>query len=178
MDIFTRNWFLLALFVLPLEIIEMGNGYKLIRPYKYYQPRPLRWSGWWHADHKSSKFYRSKRISPEDYYSRRPIYNSYELARDDFDGRIENYPCIIVIQLSKGRYEDEDDKRNKKYERIPIHGENNYVEDNDESKMRNVQIQMVKSENPKLHIKISRSDSEKDIKIMDKLNITVRDQYY
>lgn len=37
---------------------------------------------------------------------------------------------------------------------------------------------MVKSENPKLHIKISRSDSEKDIKIMDKLNITVRDQYY
>lgn len=103
---------------------------------------------------------------------------SYELARDDFDGRIENYPCIIVIQLSKGRYEDEDDKRNKKYERIPIHGENNYVEDNDESKMRNVQIQMVKSENPKLHIKISRSDSEKDIKIMDKLNITVRDQYY
>lgn len=127
---------------------------------------------------------------------------SYGLARDDFDGRIENYPCIIVIQLSKGRYEDEDDKRNKKYERIPIHGENDYVEDNDESKMRNVQIQvkneklviflisfydlcrniyiffqMVKSENPKLHIKISRSDTEKDIKIMDKLNITVRDQY-
>lgn len=47
-----------------------------------------------------------------------------------------------MIQLSKGRYEDEDDKRNKKYERIPIHGENNYVEDNDESKMRNVQIQV------------------------------------
>ena len=67
---------------------------------------------------------------------------SYELARDDFDGRIENYPCIIVIQLSKGRYEDEDDKRNKKYERIPIHGENNYIEDNDESEMRNVQIQV------------------------------------
>ena len=47
-----------------------------------------------------------------------------------------------MIQLSKGRYEDEDDKRNKKYERIPIHGENDYVEDNDESKMRNVQIQV------------------------------------
>ncbi|XP_028525451.1 uncharacterized protein LOC108003710 [Apis cerana] len=183
MNIFIRNWFLVALFVLPLEIIEMGNGYKLIRPYKYYQPRPLRWSGWWHTDHKSSKFYRSKRISPEDYYSRKPIYNRYGSARDDFDGRTENYPCIIVIQLSKGRNEYEDDKRNKKYERIPIYtSESDYIEDNDESKMldvnnRNVQIQMIKSENPKLHIKISRSDNEKGIKIMDKLNISVQDHY-
>lgn len=37
---------------------------------------------------------------------------------------------------------------------------------------------MVKSENPKLHIKISRSDNEKDIKIMDKLNINVRDHHW
>lgn len=72
----------------------------------------------------------------------------YGSARDDFDGRTENYPCIIVIQLSKGRNEYEDDKRNKKYERIPIYtSESDYIEDNDESKMldvnnRNVQIQV------------------------------------
>lgn len=36
---------------------------------------------------------------------------------------------------------------------------------------------MIKSENPKLHIKISRSDNEKGIKIMDKLNISVQDHY-
>lgn len=51
-----------------------------------------------------------------------------------------------MIQLSKGR--NEDDKRNKKYERIPIYtSESDYIEDNDESKMldvnnRNVQIQV------------------------------------
>lgn len=33
-------------------------------------------------------------------------------------------------------------------------------------------IQMVKGENPKLHIKISRSDIDKDIEIVDKSNIT------
>lgn len=53
-----------------------------------------------------------------------------------------------MIQLSKGRNEYEDDKRNKKYERIPIYiSESDYIEDNDESKMldvnnRNVQIQV------------------------------------
>lgn len=31
---------------------------------------------------------------------------------------------------------------------------------------------MVKGENPKLHIKISRSDSEKNIEIVDKTNTT------
>lgn len=65
----------------------MADGYKLIRPYKYYQPRPWRRPRW-HADHKSSKFYHSKRISPEDYYSRRPSYNRYGVGTKFYDTRL------------------------------------------------------------------------------------------
>ncbi|XP_050588928.1 uncharacterized protein LOC126921407 isoform X1 [Bombus affinis] len=188
MNILIRRCFLVALFALLFEIIEMGDGYKLIRPYKYYQRRP-----WWrhrsYTDHKSSKFYHSKRISPEDHYSRRPSYNRrfrYGSTRDDFDGGAENHhPYTIVIQLPKeeDKYEDDNyEKRKRNYERIsiPVYTiENDYIEDEDdiESKVVNVnnkkmQIKMIKGENPKLHIKISRSDSDKNIEIVDKTNTT------
>ncbi|KAK1127860.1 hypothetical protein K0M31_003352 [Melipona bicolor] len=171
--------FLVGLLVLLFEIIETGNGYKLIRPYKYYQRRP--WSRpRWHADHKSSKLYHSKRISPEDHYSRRPSYNRYGSAvGDDFNGRVENHPYTIVIQLPKEGDRHRDDsfgQRKRKFERTTG---SDYIEDEDEAESkvvnvddRKVQIKMVKGENSKLHIKISRSDNEKNVGIMDRTNKT------
>ncbi|KAK9303987.1 hypothetical protein QLX08_004486 [Tetragonisca angustula] len=184
MNTFARCCFLVGLLVLLFEIIETGNGYKLIRPYKYYQRRP-----WprprWHADHKSSKLYHSKRISPEDHYSRRPSYNRY---RDDSNGRVENHPYTIVIQLPKEEDKHRDDsygQRKRKFERISVPAYtagSDYIEDEDEAESRvvnvddrKVQIKMVKGESPKLHIKISRSDNEKTVEITDRTNKTGTD---
>ncbi|XP_043517678.1 uncharacterized protein LOC122532722 [Frieseomelitta varia] len=184
MNTFAQCCFLVGLLVLLFEIIETGNGYKLIRPYKYYQRRP--WSRpRWHADHKSSKLYHSKRISPEDHYSRRPSYNRYGSAGDDFNGRVENHPYTIVIQLPKEEDKHRGDsygQRKRKFERISVPAYttgSDYIEDEDEAESkvvnvdnRRVQIKMVKGESPKLHIKISRSDNEKNVEIMDRTNKT------
>ncbi|CAD1474329.1 unnamed protein product, partial [Heterotrigona itama] len=178
--------FLVGLLALLFEIIETRNSYKLIRPYKYYQRRP--WSRpRWHADHKSSKLYHSKRISPEDRYSRRPSYNRYGSAvADDFNGRVENNPYTIVIQLPKEQADkhrgDSYGQRKRKFEGISVPAyttESDYIEDEDEAESkvvnvndRKVQIKMVKGESPKLHIKISRSDNDKNVEIMDRTNTT------
>ncbi|XP_017762816.1 PREDICTED: uncharacterized protein LOC108552673 [Eufriesea mexicana] len=176
MEIFSHHCFLVAFLALLGEIIEMADGYKRIRPYKYYQPRPWRRPRWY-ADHKSSKFYHSKRISPEDYYSRRPSNNRYDSARDEFDGRVENQPYTILIQLPKREDKYGDDNyvhKKRKYEKISIplyDNENDYIydESDTDSKVVNlndkkVYIKMVKGEHPKLQIQISRSDNEGNIK--------------
>ncbi|CAL7951449.1 unnamed protein product [Xylocopa violacea] len=181
MSIFLRHCFLVLLLALVLEIIETGDSYKLIRPYKYYQPRPWRWPRFY-AHQKSSKLYHSKRrIPPEDYHSRRPNYYSYGFGRENLDGAVQNRPYTIVIQLPKGEGKFEDDNYAKRKRTFPGHSiQKDYIEDEDdiEPKMvkvndKKVQIKMVKGESPKLHIKISRSDNDENIEIMDKSNSTV-----
>ncbi|XP_076240075.1 uncharacterized protein LOC143182754 [Calliopsis andreniformis] len=182
-----QHCFLVILIALLLEAIETGETYKLIRPYKYYQRRPWR-PPRWHKGHRSSKFYHSKRIPPEDYYSRGPGYYRYHPVSEDFESHVENKPYTIVIQLPKGeyKYSHNDYHRKRNYERDLITRgfatETDYIEDSEdnESKVVNVnskkvQIKMIKGENPKLHIKISRSDIDKDIEITDKLNSTAVD---
>ncbi|XP_076754800.1 uncharacterized protein LOC143425684 [Xylocopa sonorina] len=176
--------FLVALLVLVLEIVETRDSHKLIRPYKYYQPRPWRRPRFY-AHQKSPKLYHSKRIPLEDYHSRRPNYYSYGSEREGLDEAIHNRPYTIVIQLPKGEGKFEDNnyaKRKRTYERasLPEHSiKKDYIDDEDDIEPKvvkvndkKVQIKMVKGENPKLHIQISRSDNDENIEIMDKSNAT------
>nr|XP_034190726.1 uncharacterized protein LOC117609008 [Osmia lignaria] len=187
--------FLLAFFILLHETIQSEEIYKLIRPYKYYQRRPSRWPRF-HAGHKSSRFYRFGRIPSEDYYSRRSTYYRkinemlvrrfrYRSSRNDFDGRAENHPYTIVIQLPKAetKYRDNNYReRQRNYERdaVPTYNnESDYIDEEEEmeSKVGNinnkkVQIKMIKGKNPKLHIQISKSDNENNLEIVDKSSIS------
>ncbi|XP_003701302.3 uncharacterized protein LOC100881674 [Megachile rotundata] len=168
--------FLLIFFALVLETMETDEVYKLMRPYKYYQPRPPKWPRS-HAAHKSSRFHHFKRIPTEDYYSRRPTY--YRYSSNDFDGRVENQPCTIVIELPKeeSRYGSNYRQRKRQYERdsVPKYiSEEDYIdEEEEESKVVNVnnkkvQIKTIKGNNPRLHIQISKSDNQKNIEFVDK----------
>ncbi|CAK9816301.1 hypothetical protein ANTQUA_LOCUS8853 [Anthophora quadrimaculata] len=187
MNVFTAHCFLVVLFPLLLEFIEIGEAYKLIRPYKYYRPRPWRRPRWY-TGHKSSKFHHSNRIPPEDYYSGKPSYYRYGSTKDGLDRYAESYPYTIVIQLPKGESKYGHDnyierKRNYARDSIPVYSyENDYIDDEDdiESKTVNVnnkrvRIKMIKGQSPKLHIKISRSDNDENVIIMDNSNITATD---
>ncbi|OAD61964.1 hypothetical protein WN48_00018 [Eufriesea mexicana] len=101
----------------------------------------------------------------------------YDSARDEFDGRVENQPYTILIQLPKREDKYGDDNyvhKKRKYEKISIplyDNENDYIydESDTDSKVVNlndkkVYIKMVKGEHPKLQIQISRSDNEGNIK--------------
>ncbi|XP_076643589.1 uncharacterized protein LOC143353870 [Halictus rubicundus] len=185
-----KRCLLAAIFVLLLDIIEPGEAYKLTRSYKRYKRRPLHRPRWY-TGHGSSKYYHSRRTPPEDYYSQRPEYYGSHIGNEDYDGRGENKPYTIVIQLPKGedkyKYNDYlDSKRN--FERDPIQvftSESDYIDDDDDIKRdymddakvvnvnnKRVQIKMIKGERPQLHIKISRSDDEQDIEFIDNANIT------
>ncbi|XP_017791325.1 PREDICTED: uncharacterized protein LOC108573394 [Habropoda laboriosa] len=179
--------FLVVFFPLLLDLVEIGEAYKLIRPYKYYQPRPWRRPRWY-TGHKSSKFHHSNRIPPEDYYSGKPSYYRHGSTEGNLDRYAESHPYTIVIQLPKGdskygldNYGDR--KRNYERDTIPAYNnENDYIDDEDDFEAKTVkvndkkvQIKMVKGQNPKLHIKISRSDNDPNIIIVDKLNATTTD---
>lgn len=183
MNIFTQRCILVVLFALLLEVIETAEAYKPIRPYKYYQHRPWHRPRWY-TDYRS-KIHHSKKRPIEDYYSHRPGYYRHHSANEDVDEYGQNKLYTIVIQLPKGENKygyNSYLERKRNYERGLIAdyvGEKDYIDEEDdiESKVVNInnkklQIKMVKGENPQLHIKISRSDDDKNIEIVDKSNIT------
>ncbi|XP_033325184.1 uncharacterized protein LOC117219825 [Megalopta genalis] len=181
---------LVAIVILLLDIIETGEAYKLMRSYKRYKRRPSHRPRWY-TGHGSSKYYHSRRTPPEDYYSHRPDYYGSHTGNEDYDGRVENKPYTIVIQLPKGedKYGNNDylDSR-RKYGGEPVQvftSESDYIDEEDDIKRdymddakvvnvnnKRVQIKMIKGEKPQLHIKISRSDDEQDTEFIDNANIT------
>ena len=63
---------------------------------------------------------------------------------DDFNGRVENHPYTIVIQLPKEEEKHRDDsygQRKRKFERIPAYtAESDYIEDEDEAESKVVNV--------------------------------------
>ncbi|XP_078050822.1 uncharacterized protein LOC144477193 [Augochlora pura] len=191
MKMILRRCLLVGIVILLFDIIDTGEAYKLTRSYKRYKRRPSSHRPRWYTGHGSSKYYHSRRTPPEDYYSHRPDYYGTQAGNEDYDGRVENKPYTIVIQLPKGEdkygYNDYLDSR-RKYEREPIQvftSDSDYIDEEDDIKRdyvddakvlnvnnKRVQIKMIKGERPQLHIKISRSDDEQDTELIDNANIT------
>ncbi|XP_032674946.1 uncharacterized protein LOC116845868 isoform X2 [Odontomachus brunneus] len=92
---------IVALVVLSLEIVDVSEGYKGVRPYKYYSPRPWRPLRW-HPPAKSPKRYHAKRRPTYKSRPYEPEHHRYAPHyQDSVDVSDDDKPYVIVIQLPR-----------------------------------------------------------------------------
>ncbi|XP_063983365.1 uncharacterized protein LOC135165724 isoform X2 [Diachasmimorpha longicaudata] len=156
-----RIWFWFALVVVLLELVQLPEARKYMRPWKFHGSKSR-----WHELSRGPR-YRFKRRPPKyhrsKWYSSR--YASQYLADEE--------PYTIEIELPKHRRRANHlhskmwDKRHRDYD--------DDDEDHDKSDLiseKRIRVKWIKGENPKLRIKISRNDSPSDLGVIDMRNVT------